>query len=65
VGQLERWVQSMADGTFDFGLLDDEVVIWHSNDGLDMTLDEERALVAFHDADRRRRARRRRRRPSP
>jgi ketosteroid isomerase-like protein len=35
----------MADGTFDFGLLDDDVVIWHSYDGLDMTLDEERALV--------------------
>lgn len=43
--QIEQWAKSMTDGTFDWSLLDPDVIIWHSTDGADMTLDEERRLV--------------------
>jgi ketosteroid isomerase-like protein len=43
--QIERWAASMSDGTFDWSSLDPDITIWHSYDGVDMTLDEELALL--------------------
>jgi hypothetical protein len=42
---IDRWVESMESGAFDFETLAPNACIWHSNDGKELTVEEERQLL--------------------
>jgi hypothetical protein len=45
VDAIDRWVQSMESGEFDFETIAPNACIWHSNDGNELTVEEERQLL--------------------
>jgi hypothetical protein len=43
--EIDRWAESMRNGDFDFGLLAPHARIWHSSDGIELTIEGEKQLV--------------------